>query len=246
MTPLACNWSSNDLIWDSESCFLNSALIVLESVFTVRGRAGVRLFRSARIKSTSARVTLARGPRILRLTPRSGHWKSPFWLRTTRSFSLRLIRPKSRLMALQHATQFSSELLPPLVVAIKCSTLCASSTSFSLSNSSGAPDGVLRQKKRSRSETLGSNGRIWRTNPFQYRDREFRGLWSQFDIGDSALFVRCNCLLSSRRKFQAKRFRSFVRPTDQQISRLVMAVEESGDLLNENTKEQIRFSIKSF
>lgn len=155
MTPLACNWSSNDLIWDSESCFLNSALIVLESVFTVRGRAGVRLFRSARIKSTSARVTLARGPRILRLTPRSGHWKSPFWLRTTRSFSLRLIRPKSRLMALQHATQFSSELLPPLVVAIKCSTLCASSTSFSLSNSSGAPDGVLRQKKRSRSETLG-------------------------------------------------------------------------------------------
>jgi HEAT repeat protein len=40
--------------------------------------------------------------------------------------------------------------------------------------------------------------------------------------------------------------RSFVRPTDQQISRLVMALEESGDLLNEKTKEQIRFSIKSF
>ena len=40
--------------------------------------------------------------------------------------------------------------------------------------------------------------------------------------------------------------RSFVRPTGQQISRLVMALEESGDLLNEKTKEQIRFSIKSF
>jgi len=40
--------------------------------------------------------------------------------------------------------------------------------------------------------------------------------------------------------------RSFVRPTGQQISRLVMALEESGDLVNEKTKEQIRFSIKSF
>jgi len=40
--------------------------------------------------------------------------------------------------------------------------------------------------------------------------------------------------------------RSFIRPTNQQVSRLVMAVEESGDLLNEKTKEQIHFSIKSF
>jgi len=48
MTPVACNWSSNDAISDSESCFLNRVLIVRESVFTVRGRAVPRFCRSAR------------------------------------------------------------------------------------------------------------------------------------------------------------------------------------------------------
>jgi HEAT repeat protein len=39
--------------------------------------------------------------------------------------------------------------------------------------------------------------------------------------------------------------RSFTRPTDQQVSRLMMALDESGPLLSEKTKQQLYFSVKS-
>ena len=43
MSFTACNWSSNDATSASDSCFLNMALMVLDKVFTVRGRAVLRL-----------------------------------------------------------------------------------------------------------------------------------------------------------------------------------------------------------
>jgi hypothetical protein len=55
-----------------------------------------------------------------------GHVNVPFWLRTTRIFSLSDMLPKSALTALQHATQLSSLLLPVREEGTRCSTLASS------------------------------------------------------------------------------------------------------------------------
>jgi hypothetical protein len=57
--------------------------------------------------------------------PDAGHLKSPFCRKKTSSFSFSALLPRSEFKLLQHATQFSSALLPPFADATRCSTLAS-------------------------------------------------------------------------------------------------------------------------
>lgn len=115
--------------------------IIIRPVFGLEGGFGREIGGGARVKTgldafartgllaefglTDAGLGFEEAGDGTGVEPVAGHLKSPFWRKKTSSFSLSALLPRRAFKVLQHATQFSSALLPPFAEATRCSTLAS-------------------------------------------------------------------------------------------------------------------------